>query len=122
MSRIRRALRIDPDTLRTARDHLDRHVAPDVSYYARGRQRAWLEIEAPLGPTQPWRSEIDRARNSPNGRPGDPVSLDLNGGEVLAFDCKHQHRVVDPDPSRWSIVLWRLKRHPIAPVPATLIP
>ena len=59
MTPIRRALRIDPDTVRTVVDHLDRHVAPhlapDVSNYARGRQRAWLEIEAPLGPTQPWR-------------------------------------------------------------------
>lgn len=185
MTCIRRALRIDPDTVRTVRDHLDSHVsphlAPDVSSYARGRRRAWLQIEAPLGPTQPWRPglashrlwpwlvaiwqridprtcpavgiaiqgdtgiawhrdasyaqvravlvnlepcafEIDRDRDSPNGRPGDPLSLDLQGGEVLAFDCKHQHRVVDPDPSRWSIVLWRLKRHPNTPLPATRIP
>ena len=58
MNPIRRALRIDPDTVRTVVDHLDRHVAPhlapDVSNYAKGRQRAWLEVEAPLGPTQPW--------------------------------------------------------------------
>ena len=59
MSCIRRALRIDPETIRTVVDHLERHVAPhlapDVSNYAKGRQRAWLQVEAPLGSTQPWR-------------------------------------------------------------------
>ncbi len=139
---IRRALHIDPDTVRTVVDHLERHVAPrlapDVSNYAKGRQRAWLEVEAPLGPTQPWRPglashrlwpwleavwrridphtepqvglaihgdtgiswhrdasyaharaalvnlgpctfELDRTRDSANGRPADPVSLELFG-------------------------------------------
>ena len=41
MSRIRRALRIDPDTVRTLVDQLDRHVAPylapDLSNYAKSR-------------------------------------------------------------------------------------
>ena len=157
MNPIRRALRIDPDTVRTVVDHLDRHVAPhltpDVSNYARGRQRAWLQIEAPLGPTQPWHPglashrlwpwlvavwrridpdtvpqvglavhgnrgiawhrdasyaharaalvnlgpctfELDRARDSANGRPVDPVSLRLSGGEVLDFDCTPSRALV----------------------------
>ena len=185
MNRIRRALRIDPGTVRAVAEHLDRHVAPhlapDISNYSRGRRRAWLEVEAPLGPTQPWRPGLashrlwpwlvaawrridpdtepqiglaihgdtgiawhrdasyahtravlvnlgpctfgfDPARDSDNGRPRDPVSLDLVGGEVLDFDCKHQHRVVDPDPDRWSIVLCHLKRHPRRPIPPTRIP
>ena len=185
MDCIHRALRLDPATARDVVEHLDRHLAPhlapDVSNYARGRRRAWLQVEAPLGPTQPWHTglasarlwpwlvrvwrrvdpvtdpqvglaihgdtgiawhrdasyaqarallvnfgpctfDIDRARDSGNGRPLEPVSLDLSGGEVLDFDCKHQHRVVDADPSRWSIVLWRLKRHPRRPVPPTPIP
>ena len=173
-------------TARAVAEHLDRHVAPhlapDVSNYARGRQRAWLEIEAPLGPTQPWRPgprlgaalalagpglagdshpasepalglairgdvgiawhrdaayaksdaiivnlgpatfEIDAERDSANGRPLDPVSLDLRPGDVIAFDCKHQHRVLDADPARWSVVLWRLKRFPPAPVEPVGIP
>ena len=185
MTCIRPLFRLGDATARAVAGHLDRHVAPhlapDVSNYARGRQRAWLEIEAPLGPTQPWRPglasarlwpwltrvwqrfhpasrpdvglavfgdtgiawhrdaayarsdalivnlgpavfEIDAARDSANGRPLDPHSLDLVGGEVLAFDCKHQHRVVDADPARWSIVLWRLKRFPPAPVEPVEIP
>ena len=185
MSCIRRALRIDPDTVRSVVDHLDRHVAPhlspDVSNYARGRRRAWLQIEAPLGPTQPWRPglasarlwpwlvrvwrrvhpdgdpqlglavhgdtgiawhrdasyaqpravvvnlgpcafELDRARDGANGRPAVPVSLELSGGEVLDFDCKHRHRVLRADAARWSVVLWRLKRHPRRPVPPVRIP
>ena len=182
---IQPVFRLADATARAVAGHLDRHVAPhltpDVSNYARGRQRAWLEIEAPLGPTQPWRPglasdrlwpwlvrvwrrfhpasepalglairgdvgiawhrdaayaksdalivnlgpatfEIDAERDSANGRPGDPVSLDLRPGDVIAFDCKHQHRVVDADPARWSIVLWRLKRFPPAPVEPVAIP
>lgn len=185
MTPIRRALGIDPETVRTVVEHLDCHVAPhlapDVSSYAKGRQRAWLEIEAPLGRAQPWRPglashrlwpwlaavwrridphtdpqvglairgdtgiawhrdasfaharavlvnlgpctfELDRARDSSNGHPADPVSLELRGGEVLDFDCKHQHRVLDAVPSRWSVVLWRLKRHPHHPVTPRRIP
>ena len=32
--------------------HVRPHLVPDVSTYARGRTRAWLEREMPLGPTQ----------------------------------------------------------------------
>ena len=59
---VRRALRMDSDTARTVGDHLRYDVAPPlaprVSSYARGRSRTWLQIEAPLGPTQPWRSAL----------------------------------------------------------------
>ena len=182
---IRPIYRLAEDTAGAVAAHLARHVAPhltpDVSSYARGRQRAWLGIEAPLGPTQPWRPglaserlwpwltrvwqrfhpasdpavglaihgdtgiawhrdaayakndalivnlgpatfEIDAERDSANGRPLDPVSLDLRPGDILAFDCKHQHRVVDADPTRWSVVLWRLKRFPPAPLEPVAIP
>ena len=185
MTCIRPVFRLGDATARDVVAHLDRHVAPhlapDVSNYAKGRQRAWLEIEAPLGPTQPWRPglaserlwpwltrvwqrfhpatrpqlglaisgdhgiawhrdasyavnaalivnlgpavfEIDAARDSASGRPLDPLSMELVGGEVLAFDCKHQHRVIDADPARWSIVLWRLKRFPREPVEPVRIP
>ena len=185
MTCLRPPFRLAEATARAVAAHLDRHVAPhlapDVSSYARGRQRAWLEIEAPLGPTQPWRPgiaserlwpwlvkvwqrlhpasepalglaihgptgiawhrdaayarrdalivnlgpatfEIDAERESANGRPLDPVSLDLRPGDVIAFDCKHQHRVIDADPARWSVVLWQLKRFPPAPVEPVAIP
>ena len=183
---IRPVFRLADATARAVAEHLDRHVAPhlapDVSNYARGRQRAWLEIEAPPRPhaalaarprlrpalalagpglaavppgertrpggwpygatsaspgtaTRPTRRatpssstsgratfEIDAERDSANGRPLDPVSLDLRPGDVIAFDCKHQHRVLDADPARWSVVLWRLKRFPPAPVEPVGIP
>ena len=185
MTCIRQPFRLGEATVRDVVAHLERHVAPhlapDVSNYAKGRERAWLEIEAPLGPTQPWRAglaserlwpwltrvwrrfhpdtqpavglairgdvgiawhrdaayarsdalivnlgpavfEIDAARDSRNGRPLDPLSFDLVGGEILAFDCKHQHRVLDADPARWSVVLWRMKRFPRSPVPPVRIP
>ena len=66
--------------------------------------------------------ELERGQDSANGRPLDPVSLELSGGEVLDFDCKHQYRVLWVDPSRWSMVLWRLERHPRRPVAPTRIP
>lgn len=179
-------LRLGPDTVDAVLDHLERHVAPhlapDVSSYAPGRTRAWLQVEAPLGPAQPWRPglasarlwpwletvwrrhdpdtlpdlglairgdtgirwhrdasyarpaavivnlgrcvfEIDRDRDSRPGRPGDPLSVRLDGpGHVFAFDCKHQHRVVSPAADRWSIVLWRRKQHPGRLVPPIPIP
>ena len=36
--------------------------------------------------------------------------VDLVGGEVLVFDCKHPHGCV-PNPSgdRWTVVLWQVK-------------
>ena len=129
MSRIRRALRIDPDTVRTVVDHLDRHVAPPVALAGRGlaphrpRNRSGHRALHPrrhrdrLAPRR-----VLRAHDSANGRPLDPVSLRLSGGEVLDFDCKHRHRVLDADPARWSVVLWRIKRHPRRPVAPTRIP
>lgn len=55
-----------PESTAALVEHLDAHVkphlAPDVSNYAPGRQRAWLEIEAPLGPTRPWRPGLQSAR------------------------------------------------------------
>ena len=185
MTCIHPPFRLGEATVRDVVAHLDRHVAPhlapDVSNYAKGRQRAWLEIEAPLGPTQPWRPglaserlwpwltrvwqrlhpatrpqvglairgdvgiawhrdaayamnaalivnlgfatfEIDAARDSANGRPQNPLWLDLSPGDVIAFDCKHQHRVINADPARWSVVLWRMKRFPPAPVEPVAIP
>lgn len=166
-------------------DHLETHVAPhlapDVSSYAPGRTRAWLQIEAPLGPTQPWlpglasarlwpwlvqvwqrrwpasepdlglairgdhgiawhrdasyacpgavivnfgtcRFGIDGDRNSPNGDPRRPLHYRLDPGVAYSFDCKHQHRVIDADEDRWSIVLWRQKLFPPRPVAPVAIP
>ena len=66
MTGIRRPLPIDPDTVR---DHIDRHVAPhlapDVSSYAPGRRRAWLQIETPIGPTRPWHPGLASHRLRP---------------------------------------------------------
>ena len=78
--------------------------------------------ELPIVNLGPATFEIDAERGSANGRPLDPVSLDLRPGDVVAFDCKHQHRVLDADPARRSVVLWRLKRFPPTPVEPVAIP
>ena len=168
-----------PSCILPVLDHLDTHLkpclSPDVSTYAPGRTRAWLEIEAPLGPTQTWKQglhsdmlwpwltrawqkvwpatapqlglaihgdhgirwhrdatyacgpcmivnlgpctfQIDQHRNGPNGHPVDIQDFRLSSGELLAFDCKHQHRGLDAAPQRWSVVLWRRKTHPPEPI------
>ena len=62
----RPVLRLGDGTVDAVRAHLERHVAPhlapDVSNYAPGRTRAWLQVEAPLGPSQPWRPGLASAR------------------------------------------------------------
>ena len=154
------------------RQHLDcvaaPKLAPDVSNYAPGRSRVWIQHEAPLsqnreyGPglkdpklwtwlekcwtrarysgkpdlglalfgdigirphrdatfahcaaltvnlgTVDWGWQCDR-----NGQPAKHL-LDwttLDGGELLAFDCKHVHASRKLAATRWAIVLWQAKR------------
>ena len=81
------------------------------------RDASYAHARAVLVDLGPCTFELDRARGSANGSPADPVSPQLLGGEVLDFDCKRQHRVIDADPSRWSVVLWRFKRQPRRPSP-----
>ena len=32
----------------------------------------------------------------------------LDAGEIIRFDCKHQHEAIEPVANRWSIILWRI--------------
>ena len=82
--------RIDPDT--DPQVGLAVHGDTGIASYAHARP-----VLVNLGPCT---FGIDRSRDFGKGRPLDPVSLDLSGGEVLDFDCKHQHRDLDPDPDR----------------------
>lgn len=51
---------LSSDQVMMLRDYLQRNyldsglLEPDVSNYARGRQRCWLETEAPLSMSRPW--------------------------------------------------------------------
>lgn len=153
------------------REHLDRVylqgglLTPDVSNYAKGRQRCWLQAEAPLG-SQPWQlgvsddrlwswikkviwpeAELGLITYGPVGitlhrdasyadyeartlnlgtikawqyEPGystfgygpqniRPImNLMLSPGEVIRFNCKNRHGVVDPAQDRWAINLWKV--------------
>ena len=109
--------RIDPDTHPQA--GLAVHGSTGIAWH---RDASYADARAVLVNLGPCTFELDRARDSANGRPADPTSLELSGGEVLDFDCKHQHRVTNADPARWSVVLWRLKRQPRRPVPPVRIP
>lgn len=54
---------LEPVTVERLHKWLERHVrpalTPDVSNYAKGRQRCWLGVEPPLGPTQPFRKGLE---------------------------------------------------------------
>jgi hypothetical protein len=53
---------ISPEVMSTIIDYLDEVIYPlltkDISSYAPGRNRAWLEYEAPLSLSQPWQRGI----------------------------------------------------------------
>ena len=161
--------RLSPTTVSAMRDHLEslaEHLTPDVSRYAQGRQRFWLEHEAPLGPTRPWTPAVhsDRlwswvTRTFPDVQlglaaygdvgiqphrdasyanftaysvnlgeiegwfydpvypgmtwvpaaqqaPSSPRIYQLQPGDVVRFNCKNRHGVINPASDRWSLNLW----------------
>lgn len=161
--------RLSPSTVSAIREHLDslaEHLTPDVSRYARGRQRFWLEHEAPLGRTRNWQPGVhsDRLwswvqRSFPGVELGlaaygevgidphrdasyadytaysvnlgtiegwyydpmypdmtysdqrnasNPVIYRLEPGDVVRFNCKNPHGVINPAPDRWSLNLWHI--------------
>ena len=79
------------------------------------RAAAYAHARAVLVNLGPCTFELDRVRDSADGRPVDLATREFFGGKVLDFGCKR------PDPSHWSVVLWRLKRQPRRPVAATRI-
>jgi len=50
--------KIDQSVVKTMVDYFNEHIDPllgvDVSNYAKGRRRAWLQYEAPLSAARPW--------------------------------------------------------------------
>lgn len=163
---------VQPENQERIRTHLNEMylegglLRPDVSNYARGRQRAWLQVEAPLGNTRPWQPGVRderlwnwileniwaeaelglvaygqvgirphrdasyadyEARSINLGEiegwwyepgysdfgPGPQtirhaLTYKLAPGDVIRFNCKNQHAVINPAPDRWSINLWRV--------------
>ena len=169
----RQALQLHENTTHWLIDTLNREVkpalTPDVSSYARGRTRCWLEWEGPLSARQDYRPALvvpalwDRltaiwkesglkgrpdlglalhgpvgirphrdasyARStalsinlgkaswgwSPERHSNDAANLrwmDLKGGEVIVFDCKHRHAARSVAPDRWAIIVWQTKPRP----------
>lgn len=156
---------------------LSDHLYPDVSNYARGRERFWIGTEYPLSlkhqqfrsgvrdtrlekwirtvwkqsglngrpesalaiydkvpiewhPDAPCASPLaiqinlggtvfahDTVPASPanrNGRiytPTAPIEHTLDKGEVTRFNCKHVHCTVNPQPDRWSIIVWQISNY-----------
>jgi hypothetical protein len=46
------------DVIGQLEEHVRPHLQADVSNYAKGRQRAWLPYEAPLGASRPWQMGV----------------------------------------------------------------
>ena len=165
------------DSLIKHLDSLSGHLYPDVSNYARGRRRFWIQTEYPLSiKYQQFRAGIQDERlwtwiqqvwdksklgGSPesalaiygqvpiqfhpdapcasplaiqinlggttfihdsvpagpanrNGRiytPTAPIEHTLDRGEVTRFNCKHVHATSDPQPDRWSIIVWQISNY-----------
>ena len=158
-------------------DSLSDNLNPDISNYARGRQRFWVQTEYPLSLKYQqfrtgvrdkrlwdWVNEVwhksglggepesalaiyggvpiefhpdapcaapnavqinlggtvfihDSApagQQNRNGRiytPTSPVEHTLDRGEITRFNCKHVHATVDPQPDRWSMIVWQISQH-----------
>ena len=35
----------------------------------------------------------------------------LDRGEITRFNCKHVHATVEPQPDRWSIIVWQISNY-----------
>jgi hypothetical protein len=44
-----------------------------------------------------------------NRQSGDKKIIKLAPGSVFKFDCKHLHAVISHDPSRFSLILWKMR-------------
>ena len=158
-------------------DSLSNNLYPDVSNYARGRQRFWIGTEYPLSlKYQQFRSGVRDKRleewlkatwekSGLSGKPeaalaiygdvpikyhpdapcaaAEAIQINLGGtvfihdtvpagpknrngriytptaaiehtldkGEVTRFNCKHVHATVEPQPDRWSIIVWQISNY-----------
>lgn len=124
------ALRLSPTTVRNVIAHLERIVAPelspDVSTYARGRTRAWLQYEAPLSARQHYRPGLRDTKLwtwltkiwGQAGYAGAPdVGLALHGpiGIRPHRDASYAHAgalTVNLGPAEWG---WHPDRHGQSP-------
>jgi len=158
-------------------NNLSGHLYPDVSNYAKGRERFWIGTEYPLSlKYQQFRSGVRDKRleqwirtiwkqSGLGGRPeaalaiygkvpiewhpdapcaaANSIQINLGGtvfaidsvpagpdnrngriytptaateytldrGEVTRFNCKHVHCTIDPEPDRWSIIVWQISNY-----------
>ena len=156
---------------------LSHQLRPDVSNYAKGRQRMWLNTEYPLslkyqqfrpginderlwgwiqqvwaksqlsgqpesalaiygnvpidfhtdapcaapeciqinlGGTTFIHDTVPAGQSNRNGRiyrPTSPIEHTLDKGEITRFNCKHVHATVEPQPDRWSIIVWQISNY-----------
>ena len=160
------------ENVRTHLETLNSNLIPDISNYAPGRKRFWIQTEFPLslkyqsfraGVQDPklwgWLQQVWQksglegqpetalaiygdvpiqfhgdapcaAKNaiqinlggttfvhdsSPpvrgqRNKPSSPIEHTLDMGEVSRFNCKHLHATVEPEPDRWSIIVWQISQ------------
>lgn len=71
-------------------------------------------IQVNLGGTVFVHDTVPAGPANRNGRiytPTAPIEHTLDRGEVTRFNCKHVHSTVDPQPDRWSIIVWQISNY-----------
>ena len=73
-----------------------------------------LAIQINLGGTVFIHDTVPAGPANRNGRiytPTAPIEHTLDRGEVTRFNCKHVHSTSDPQPDRWSIIVWQISNY-----------
>ena len=68
-------------------------------------------IQVNLGGTRFIHDSVVSGPSNRNGRlytPSSPIEHTLDMGEVTRFNCKHVHATAEPEPDRWSIIVWQI--------------
>jgi len=71
-------------------------------------------IQINLGGTTFIHDSVPSGPSNRNGRiytPTAPIEHTLDMGEITRFNCKHVHATVEPQPDRWSIIVWSISNY-----------
>lgn len=83
--------------------------AADLAQVFGGNRAIDWHRDAAYAHSKAWLFALGRSTFELETRSGEIISIDLNGGELIEFDCKCLHRACNVDPARIGIGLWSAK-------------